>query len=226
MGQQDIDQNINPQKKITCVCPECNTIKEISIPIAVIKEEKLSHISIPRFLICEHTFQAFVDPNFKIRGYSRVDFEFTVPQPKDELKSVSNEINFVKFKQSISILSLSTIFYGCFRDRGLVLIIDYYLKELKPDILKFFTYVFKDSFDFDIKIMTLEEYKQNKKNYKNYIILERSKIIRPKNLNLYEVKSERKIVQKFFVHESPEAFLETSRNEIKKIYNFSESIKK
>ena len=33
-------------------------------------------MSIARGLVCEHQFQAFVDKQFKVRGYQRVDFEF------------------------------------------------------------------------------------------------------------------------------------------------------
>ncbi|MFX1307967.1 MAG: hypothetical protein ACFFDG_14260, partial [Promethearchaeota archaeon] len=32
-------------------------------------------MSIAKGLVCEHQFQAFVDKNFQVRGYQRVDFE-------------------------------------------------------------------------------------------------------------------------------------------------------
>jgi hypothetical protein len=36
----------------------------------------LTTISLPKGLVCDHHFQAFVDKNFVVRGYQKVDFEF------------------------------------------------------------------------------------------------------------------------------------------------------
>ena len=62
---------------ILIVCPKCKTNKELKIPRKVVDLSKqLTTISIPSGLCCEHSFQSFVDKNFKIRGYQNVDFEF------------------------------------------------------------------------------------------------------------------------------------------------------
>ncbi|MFX1452620.1 MAG: hypothetical protein ACFFCM_17415, partial [Promethearchaeota archaeon] len=37
----------------------------------------LTTISIPSGSVCDHGFQAFVDKNYKVRGYQIVDFEFS-----------------------------------------------------------------------------------------------------------------------------------------------------
>ena len=63
---------------ITVICPNCKTKKEINIPSKIINQaQQLTTISIPSGAVCEHGFQAFVDKNFKVRGYQRVDFEFS-----------------------------------------------------------------------------------------------------------------------------------------------------
>ncbi len=63
---------------ILIVCPKCKTNKELKIPRKVVNQSKqLTTISIPSGLCCEHSFQSFVDKNFKIRGYQNVDFEFS-----------------------------------------------------------------------------------------------------------------------------------------------------
>ena len=63
---------------ILIVCPKCKTNKELKIPRKVVNQsKKLTTISIPSGLCCEHSFQSFVDKNFKIRGYQNVDFEFS-----------------------------------------------------------------------------------------------------------------------------------------------------
>jgi len=65
-------------KEIKIRCPQCSTYKELKIPKKVINQSKqLTTISIPSNLCCEHSFQAFVDKNFIVRGYQKVDFEFS-----------------------------------------------------------------------------------------------------------------------------------------------------
>lgn len=64
-------------EEILIRCPKCSTNKKLNIPIKVINQSKqLTTISIPSNLCCEHSFQAFVDKNFIVRGYQTVDFEF------------------------------------------------------------------------------------------------------------------------------------------------------
>ncbi|MHA2005780.1 MAG: hypothetical protein ACXABO_02010 [Promethearchaeota archaeon] len=65
-------------KEIQIVCPRCKANKKLKIPAKVINQSKqLTTISIPSGLCCDHSFQAFVDKNFIVRGYQNVDFEFS-----------------------------------------------------------------------------------------------------------------------------------------------------
>lgn len=65
-------------EEILIRCPKCSNNKKLKIPIKVIHQSKqLTTISIPSNLCCEHSFQAFVDKNFIVRGYQTVDFEFS-----------------------------------------------------------------------------------------------------------------------------------------------------
>lgn len=62
---------------IHVVCPSCKSKKDLSIPTKIINQAKqLTTVSIPSGAVCEHGFQAFVDKNFAVRGYQKVDFEF------------------------------------------------------------------------------------------------------------------------------------------------------
>ena len=68
----------NVVEEIQIICPICKTSKKLNIPIKVIDQAKqLTTVSIPSGIVCEHGFQSFVDKNFKVRGYQRVDFEFS-----------------------------------------------------------------------------------------------------------------------------------------------------
>ncbi len=61
---------------VRIICPDCKKEKMCSIPKSAINESSsINTISIPKNLICNHHFQAFVDNNFKVRGYQKVDFE-------------------------------------------------------------------------------------------------------------------------------------------------------
>ena len=62
---------------IRVVCPTCKERKELKIPSKIINQSKqLTTVSIPSGAVCRHSFQSFVDKNFKVRGYQKVDFEF------------------------------------------------------------------------------------------------------------------------------------------------------
>ncbi len=63
--------------QIQFICPVCKSEKSLKFPKSIVGKAKgLTTMSIARSLVCEHQFQAFVDKNFVVRGYQRVDFEF------------------------------------------------------------------------------------------------------------------------------------------------------
>lgn len=65
-------------QNVLIVCPKCNQKKQLSVPKKIINQSKqLTTVSIPSELCCEHSFQAFIDKNFKVRGYQQVDFDFS-----------------------------------------------------------------------------------------------------------------------------------------------------
>ena len=66
----------NEYQRVKFTCPVCKINKELKIPKSVInKARQLTTVSIPKGLVCTHHFQAFIDKNFAIRGYQKVDFE-------------------------------------------------------------------------------------------------------------------------------------------------------
>jgi len=79
-----LDQNVHPQiselneySKVKITCPVCKVRKEVKFPKSVISDAgQLTTISLPKGLLCDHHFQAFIDKNFIVRGYQKVDFEF------------------------------------------------------------------------------------------------------------------------------------------------------
>ncbi len=70
--------DVEDYQDIIVICPKCKTKKELKIPTKIINQAKqLTTVSIPSGTVCEHSFQSFVDKNFKVRGYQTVDFEFS-----------------------------------------------------------------------------------------------------------------------------------------------------
>ena len=61
---------------VNIICPICKKCKDIRIPeFTDAQKSHLLTISIPKGMICEHHFQVFVDKNYNIRGYQKVDIE-------------------------------------------------------------------------------------------------------------------------------------------------------
>jgi hypothetical protein len=81
--------SLKKDENIHVICPICKREKDISISKDIIIQAKqLTTVSIQSGLICNHHFQIFVDKNYKIRGYQKIDLEM---KPKNEkaLKSYS-----------------------------------------------------------------------------------------------------------------------------------------
>ncbi|MHA1489756.1 MAG: hypothetical protein ACTSRI_08875 [Promethearchaeota archaeon] len=79
-------------EKIPVVCPICKSKKEIEIPESIIKQaSQLTTISLPKGLVCNHHFQIFVDKNYKVRGYQKVDFELE-PKKVEGQKVIENKL--------------------------------------------------------------------------------------------------------------------------------------
>ncbi|MHA1257399.1 MAG: hypothetical protein ACTSPS_17555 [Promethearchaeota archaeon] len=85
---------INVPIPIRFFCPICKTSKKLKIAKSVINQSgQLTTISIPKNKVCEHHFQAFVDKNFVVRGYQRVDFEIgddKIEDKKDPFTSLKD----------------------------------------------------------------------------------------------------------------------------------------
>ena len=96
-----ISQNV-PRivQSIKVSCPICNSRKEIDIPLEIINESKhLTTVSISKGMICEHHFQLFIDKNFAIRGYQKVDFQ--VNDAKEQKSKMTLEEIYEEFYEFI-----------------------------------------------------------------------------------------------------------------------------
>ena len=75
---------ITVNRYIEVICPVCKAKKVIQVPKSVVNQaSQLTTISVPQDKICQHHFQLFLDKNFSIRGYQKVDFQL---DPEDKKK--------------------------------------------------------------------------------------------------------------------------------------------
>jgi len=77
--------DFNGKVGITFICPICKSNKELEISKSIVNQAKsLATIAIPSDLVCKHSFQTFIDKNFKVRGYQKADFEFDKNDNNDQ----------------------------------------------------------------------------------------------------------------------------------------------
>ncbi|MBD3194477.1 MAG: hypothetical protein GF317_05430 [Candidatus Lokiarchaeota archaeon] len=77
---------------VQIICPKGKKRKILKVPEKIINQSKqLTTISIPSGLVCEHSFQAFVDKNFQVRGYQMVDFELSKMEIYEGKSDISEE---------------------------------------------------------------------------------------------------------------------------------------
>ncbi len=97
---------ITVNRYVQVICPVCKAQNTVRIPKSVINQaSQLTTVSVPKGEICQHHFQLFIDKNFKIRGYQKVDFQLENDKKKKNLRH-NNKDNFVNglklYKSSVS----------------------------------------------------------------------------------------------------------------------------
>jgi hypothetical protein len=83
---------VGKNREIQVICPICKSEKQLNIPESVISQSKqLTTVSIQKGMLCNHHFQAFIDKNFKVRGYQKIDFEITPKKIKEKGNNKDNK---------------------------------------------------------------------------------------------------------------------------------------
>ena len=85
-------------REVQIICPVCKSEIQLDIPESIINQAKrLTSVSIQKGMLCNHHFQAFIDKNFKVRGYQKVDFEVS-PENSEPHSTQERKIKAVKQK--------------------------------------------------------------------------------------------------------------------------------
>ena len=76
MSVKGDNMNNFDQELVLFECPICHTKKKLGIPQQIFNNNKgLIAISIPKGLVCDHTFQSYIDRHFNVRDYLKIDYE-------------------------------------------------------------------------------------------------------------------------------------------------------
>ncbi|MFX1304486.1 MAG: hypothetical protein ACFFBV_10930 [Promethearchaeota archaeon] len=213
-------------------CPICLQWQHIEISDDMTKNvsKGLLAINIAAGMICEHSFIAYVDKNLTVRDCIVADFKIELPEgaPTQETeKLITPETDTIKFdliKLNIPELLMAYVLKSIFVGEKVLIISEE--EFLHNHVINFFKYIAQNSFEFEMSIITEEEYKKNKDNYKEYIIFKNRKIIRDtyKIINPKQLENEKSMVQKFLAEYDLMAGLIILRNEVNKTYEFSKTI--
>ena len=213
-------------------CPACGKGGVIQVEENIVKNSPrgVTAVNVADYLICEHSFIAYIDKNFVVRDCFISDFTVQLPEIKikmPEIKTIdtfAEEIDMYLITINLSIKTLSYLLEGCFYKKKIIFVND--LDILTPHLTKFLEFTFSDTFDIDFKIISSQDYKKSKKEYKTHLVFSNAKILNDKDDLLKEksIKIESAIIQKFLGEYNLEAGLIILRNEIFKAYKFSNEL--
>jgi hypothetical protein len=209
-------------RKIEVVCPICKTSKEVDIPERIINQKSfLTSVLIPEFRVCNHAFVQFINKNFEVRGYQKVDFKIKGWELKDNLKPQDIDVFSVKMnlKPETLIRSLNASLFK----RKILIIVSNDMK-LKNSIHKFFKYIFQDSFKIDFSIQTRKSYKKNKDFYENHVILGKKILNTNKRYLNNKLKREKEIINCFYNDVDPLSAIINLRDKMREFYILSHKI--
>ncbi|MFX1339992.1 MAG: hypothetical protein ACFFDK_15375 [Promethearchaeota archaeon] len=219
--------------KIKIKCPSCSKGGIIEISDEEIKNSNrgILTVNVAKDNICDHSFLVYIDKNLRIRDYFLLDFRLELPDlPIDdsdsieELQLLEKELNFDLIKINLPALLLAYLIKSIISKQKIVLILNE--QFFHEHIHNFLRYITHNSFEFDITILTQEEYKTKKDDYKNAMVFDHIKIVRNANklIKPNKLEVEKYIINKFLTQVELGFTNIVLKNEIFKAYRLSESI--
>ena len=218
--------------KIEVRCPICSNWDNIEISDDATKNvaKGLLAVNLTAGMICEHTFIAYIDKNLIVRDCLIADFKIEAPEvlttegTEDDIVPEAGSINHDLIKLNIPQLLMASVFKAIFLGKGVIFIsVDQFLAD---HIIYFFKYAMQNLFENDIIAMSKIDYKNDQKNYENYIIFEKRAVIqdKDKSINPKKLKIEKSIAKKFLGEYDLVTGLIILRNEIQKAFEYSKTL--
>ncbi|MFX1569502.1 MAG: hypothetical protein ACFFCV_14165 [Promethearchaeota archaeon] len=215
--------------KVEIRCPICKKWEHVEIGDDATKNvsKGLIAINIAAGMICEHSFIAYVDKNLTVRDCLVADFKIELPESASTEESIKPETETIKFdliRLNIPDVLMVNVIKTIFLGKKAIILSDQ--EFLYNHIINFFKAVMENTFDFDIVILSEEEYQSKKSNFKEYIVFKNREIIRDKEklINPKKLDFEKEMVTKFLTEYDLMAGVILLRNEINKAYEYSKCI--
>lgn len=213
-------------------CPACAKVGHVEIEENIISQSVrgITAVNVAEFLICEHSFVAYIDKNLAVRDCFIADFQIELPQIESEQKIEkvdvpdSEVIDIYLISININALWLTFILRGCFYRKKILILND--LKVLNDHLKNLFKFIFQNTFEIDISLETKILYKKNKKLFKDHIVIDNNKVVNDKKQIMKPklIKIERSIVQSFLAEPDPKSSLIIIKNEINKAHALAQEI--
>jgi len=215
--------------RVLIKCPECSALDRIEVDESIIahNERGVTAVNVIKSTMCSHSFVVYIDTNFAVRDSFVTDFNVELPQIKvDDPRKMTLKRDFDQYIIFLNMkpLTVSYILRCCFLKKNIIFINN--MNIINPHLIGFLKYLFLDTFEYEITILSKDEYKKNKKKYKKYIVFSDKKIIRDKLEILKEkqMKIERTMIQNYLKGLDSESSLIILRNEIYKVFKILENI--
>ena len=219
--------------KVEITCPVCSKYGIIEVEENIIAQSKrgVAAVNVSTNLVCEHSFIAYIDKNFYVRDAFITDFTVELPE-MDTVQQI--DMNKIPSKDIIDTYLIRinvhahiiTYLLRCFFNGKKVIYINN-VETVKKHLTNLFDYIFKDTFPITFLILNRDEYREDKKKYKDFVVINtNNKVIQDKEkiINHKNLKIENVITQKFLTEQYPKTSLIILKNEIIKAFELSNEI--
>lgn len=214
-------------------CPACSKPGKIEVSEERLKKASrgLLAINISADIVCEHSFIAYIDRNLEVRDCFMADFQIELPElgstevaePEEEFITDKIDLTIIKLNFSASLLAY--LLKSIFLKKDIVILSDQ--KFLYSHMTNFIDYISSDlKEEVNLKIIPRETYLENKKDYKEFVVLENNTVVQNEEsiLEGSDLNVERTIVQRFLSEFDEKSSIIILKNEIQKGFTLAETL--
>ena len=211
-------------------CPTCSQRGKIEVSEEEVKNttKGLYAVNVSENIVCDHSFVVYVDKNLAVRDSFMADFQIDLPTStsKQEIDKdvsiVSESIDVALLRMNFTASMLAYILKAIIRKKNIIIISE---KDfLHEHLSNFIKYICSESFEVMYEIIHLNDY--DNKDHGNHIVIQGNEVMKDDD-NIFsskQIKVERTIIQTFLNEIDPIAGMIFLKNELKRIYQLSETI--
>jgi hypothetical protein len=211
---------------VEIICPICQRREVINIPMRIIEKSKqLTSLLIPAGRICDHTVVPFIDKNLKVRAYQKLDVLLEDIEVKNEnkIKLRAQDIDLIEIIMNIKPETFIYMLRCSFFKKSIIIVLDNKVNYLKDTLFDFLEFIFHNSFEIKILVKSKDEYKNLKKTYNDFLVIEGKNIIgkMKKTINITDLKIEEEFIRDFYREGDSIAAINNLKSKIRQTYDLS-----